>query len=187
VYAPDAKFEERSRLTTTEPWSPPRPIAALAAEIGVKSPCLNSEGTMLVFQRKRSGGEYPGKDTEFAFCQRSARDQPWGPPVRLPMSLDPTLTDTLSWPCLSPDGLHLAFCHGGTRNATIMLADRAAYGDPFGNYRTVVVDGQPITGRSPRYLRQPKTLYFSRDADPAVKDSGLYVVTGVPSTSASGR
>jgi hypothetical protein len=81
----------------------------------------------------------------------------------------------------------LAFCHGGTRNATIMLADRAVHGTPFGNYQTVVVDGQPLTGRAPRYLPVSQTLYLSRDADPAVKDSEIYVVSGVPASPAAGK
>jgi hypothetical protein len=186
VYTPDAKLVERSRLKTTDPWSEPRVIGSLSAEVGVKSPCLNAEGTMLVFQRKRSAAQYPGKDTEFAFCMRPARGQQWGPPTTLPMAPDPMLTDTLTWPCPSPDALHLAFCHGGTRNAVIMLADRPAHGLQFRNYRTVVVDGQPLTGRAPRYLPAVQSLYFSRDADPNVKDSGIYVVTGVPDPLAGG-
>ena len=179
-YAPGVKLHECMRKTATDAWGPLQPIAAFDASINPKPSWISADGLTIAFQQERTNNTFPGKLTEFVISRRAARDKPWQPPQPLPMSPHAAFTDSLTWPHLSEDELTLAFCHGGLRDPTIYLADRASKDVPFGNYRTVLVDGQPVVGRSPRYQRERNAIYLSRDPDPAVKDMELFVVTNVP-------
>ncbi|MGE0606831.1 MAG: SUMF1/EgtB/PvdO family nonheme iron enzyme [Pirellulales bacterium] len=179
AYRPGDKLQESSRKSAADAWDNPQPIVSLSTQNNVKSPWLSGNGLTLVFQRPRTAKTYPGKDTEFVIARRTARDQPWGAPELLPMSVDEALTDSLTWPHLSADGLTLTFCHGGTRYAAVYLARRASQAEPFGDYRPVVIDGQPLTGRCARYEPATDTLYLSHDPDPAIKDSDVYEVASL--------
>ncbi|QDU28866.1 Serine/threonine-protein kinase PknB [Anatilimnocola aggregata] len=179
-YDPASQLYEMSRPTSSDAWSKPRLIDVLATQKGMKSPALSGDGLSLVFQRARTAETYPGKDTEFVICRRTARDKPWSEPQLLPLKTDATLTDALTWPFLSEDGLSLSFCHGGDRNPEVYIAERKTLDEPFGAYRTLNIDGEQLRGRSPRYNPQRGVLVFSRDANPAVKDSDLFIVSGLP-------
>ena len=111
--------------------------------------------------------------------RRASRMAAWGTPELLPMSPDPALDDALTWPQLSFDQRTLCFCVGGTRAPRVFFATRSTSDGPFGNYAPVVVEGQPVTGRAPRWLPGRNELFLSRDPDAAVKDSNLQVIRGV--------
>lgn len=141
---------------------------------------MSGDGLRLVFQRARTAATYPGKETEFVISKRTARDKPWSEPQLLPMTAAAALTDALTWPHLSEDGLSLSFCHGGDRSPVVYLADRAAADQPFGNYRTVALNDEPARGRSPRYFPERGGIYLSADDPNNPGDSDLYVVFGLP-------
>ncbi|QDU25093.1 Serine/threonine-protein kinase Pkn1 [Anatilimnocola aggregata] len=179
-YDPASQLYEMSRPTSSDAWSKPRLIDVLATQKGMKSPALSGDGLSLVFQRARTAESYPGKDTEFVICRRTARDKPWSEPQLVPLKAEATLTEALTWPFLSEDGLSLSFCHGGDRNPEVYIAERKTLEEPFGAYRTLTIDGAQLRGRSPRYNPQRGTLVLSRDTNPAVKDSDLFVAINLP-------
>ena len=184
---------QSTRKTTTDSFAAPQKIRSLQGQLAPKSPWLSADGKRLIFQRDDKAGDYAGKDSpeamrhnEFVMCRWESSKSEWSSPVRLPMSDHSLYTDALTWPSLSDDQLTLLFCNGGGRQPEVMYATRSDPLKSFVNPHKVLVDGQPLLGRAPRYHEATGQLIFSRDkAEPGqTQDFDLWVLNGfVPESS----
>jgi serine/threonine protein kinase len=122
-----------------------------------KGPALSADGLRLLFAINGKNGPV------FATTRRTSRDGVWGPVTPLPTRFGTNETSAIQWPFLSEDGLTLLFCreNGVSRNADILVSSRPSTSDAFTFVRAVLVNGQPIRGRSPRYVPATRELFFA--------------------------
>jgi hypothetical protein len=182
----EPKLHHARRNSVNSDFAPTTVIEELADQANPKSPWLGSNGLNMVFQRKDSVGDYPGKvasddrtsQTEFVVSRRPSLDSKWSEPRRLPLLDDPLYSDALTWPSISEDGLTLFFCNGGGRFPEVMYATRMHRRSAFGSPRKVAIDGKPLLGRAPRYVEATRELFVTRysDVDNQSENWDLWVV-----------
>jgi serine/threonine protein kinase len=176
AYQAGVPLHQSTRLSRSELWGDPAPLAPFTQIGSVKSPWISGDGLTLVFQRARTSGPIAKSSSEFVVSRRASRTSAWSEPALLPMKFDAALDDTLTWPCLSNGMLDLWFCVGGTRSPRVFRAHRDSLNQPFGSYQPVKIADEPLLGRSPRWVAAEKVLYLSRDRDPSVKDADIEVL-----------
>lgn len=148
------------------------PIESLRHEPAVKSPCLSPDGLRLVYQRNTQDGL-----PEFAITRRASRDDPWEFPKPFRQFNDYETGDTATWPWLSADGLTILYADRGDPQASVCRATRESVDLPFENFETILVDGVPLSGRSPRFCPATNELFFSTSSQPQQWDLAVLKAT----------
>lgn len=117
----------RSRID--EPWSGDG--VRIGTEGFYSGPTLSPDGLSLYFDSNRFNEE--NKTYDIFVQSRIDRDSPWGPPERLPTTVNSPYND---WnPCISPDGLSLVFDSlrpGGYGRSDLYISYRNSIDDPWG-------------------------------------------------------
>ena len=66
---------------------------------------------------------------------------------------------------MSDDGLVLTFSIGAGRTPKIGYATRTDPNVAFDNPRLVVINGEQLVGRAPKYVKRTQELYYSKPTD----------------------
>jgi serine/threonine protein kinase len=162
---------EGLRSSPSESFDSLTPIREFEGTDTPKSPSLSSDGLTLVFQRTQISSGYPnpkqesGRTPEFVVCKREGLDKSWGKPMKIPMTPNPIYDGSLTWPMMSDDGLVLTFSIGTGRSPKIGYATRTDPNAAFDNPRLVVINGEPLVGRAPKYVKRTQELYYSKPTD----------------------
>jgi serine/threonine protein kinase len=153
-----------TRNAVNEGWTLQGQIPEFVSLTNAICPSLSEDGLTLVFVHGAP------ESIQFVVSTRSDRKSPWSAPQPLPLAPDPTSTGPLTWPFLSNDRLTLWYCHGGTTPPEIRVATRPGLQEAFGNHQLVIVEGEPLIGRSPRYVEATGELFYGVNALWVVKD-----------------
>jgi uncharacterized protein (TIGR03067 family) len=162
---------EGLRSAPSESFDSLSPIREFEGTDTPKSPSLSSDGLTLVFQRTQISSGYPnpkqesGRTPEFVICKREGLDKSWGKPMRIPMAPNPIYDGSLTWPMMSDDGLVLTFSIGTGRSPKIGYATRTDPNVAFDNPRLVVINGEQLVGRAPKYVKRTQELYYAKPTD----------------------
>ncbi|MGV3483488.1 MAG: serine/threonine-protein kinase [Planctomycetaceae bacterium] len=144
---------QANRLRTADDFPSPRIITALSGQRGAKSPWLSDTGLMLYFQHRANGT---------VASRRASRQSAWSQPGRPPAIDDRFYRGgPRTWLSFSQGGLIVFFCEGGTRDSEVYFATRAIQHQEFGPPQQVLVDGEPLIGRAPRYVAATRELFIS--------------------------
>lgn len=137
-------------------------------------PCLSADGLILYFSSDRSPD---GQWTQDLWqCRRSDANAPWGPAEKLPAPVNTPAFE--SDPCLSGDGLHLAFVSnrpGGAGEADVWISHRDTVESPWGRTENA---GPTVNSPADEGLgglsHDDRELFFSSRRDSAARH-GLLV------------
>jgi len=160
-----------TRATKNDPWGPPVNLGPKVNSSADEAfPWISADGLELYFSSTRPGGY---GDWDFWVTKRATRNDAWADPVNLGPVVNSPYTET--GPCLSPDGLLLAFSDyfltssprpGGYGSNDMWMSRRASLSAPWQSPMNL---GPKMNGPGvdawPRFSPDGRTLYFFTSID----------------------
>lgn len=171
------------RATIEKAFPRPTEISELRGIDSPKSPSLSSDGLRLYFNQGTA------RNATVVFSSRSSKAAAWEQPTAVKFAKG-KYNGVLTWSSVSSDGLTL-FCseqlgqQESRERGNIMVWRRTDSSKPFDTFEYVEPDDlDQIVGRSPRYVKATKELFFTR-IGPGKSGGGICVITNyVPSSDA---
>jgi serine/threonine protein kinase/Tol biopolymer transport system component len=169
------------RPTNDDAWGPPENLGPVVnGLVWVASPAISTDGLELYFH-----GMFQGtSSTDICMAKRTAKDQPWGAPVKLGPNVN--RANLQHSPAISSDGLHLYF-ESGADPGDIWVSIRETLSDPWQpavNLGPVV--NTPYHDGGPHVSIDGLALFFHSDRPGGFGDQDLYVTTRSTTDSAWG-